>query len=121
MNGTQATDNPTQSDGAIIGIAIGTLLLTAIFGALLILAILVGCLFYKINRNGRNNQNRSNRSSNSRGRRVFTITSSTYASINDRGRIRRQQTSHQQSQRSRVSLTLYINIYIYIKKYSYLI
>ncbi len=98
---TSPPGNP--GNGSTAGVAIGVLILLAVIGALITLSVLVGFLFYRV---GRNAPTQSNNSSSTqqrrRGGRLFSVTSSMYARVNDRGRIRRQ-ASRQDSQRSRVS------------------
>ncbi len=77
-----------DSNQAGVGIAIGSLILLFIFVSLVILGCLVGILFFKVSRKIKIQEQSKANSIRSRGR-VISVSSSTYASVNERGRIRR--------------------------------
>ncbi len=81
---TPAPDSPPN-----VAITIATLTLLIIFASLVILGCLVGILFFKVSRKIKvQEESKASSIRNSRGR-VISVSSSTYASVNERGRIRR--------------------------------
>ncbi len=82
------TPAPDSNQAGVRIAIIGSLILLFIFVSLVILGCLVGILFFKVSRKIKIQEQSKANSIRSRGR-VISVSSSTYASVNERGRIRR--------------------------------
>ena len=80
--------------GSILGFAFAVIIVVFIFASVGVLCCLVGILFFKVSRGTKGDRRAELLQSNKITRRIISVSSSLYASINERGRIRRERSDN---------------------------
>ena len=91
-----ATTTSPPPIGSILGFAFAVIIVVFIFASVGILCCLVGILFFKVSRGNTGDRRAELLQSNKITRRIISVSSSLYASINERGRIRRERSDNTQ-------------------------